>query len=59
MAKSPDIQHDEPPAGLTSDQAIRREEIQQALLRLRKLGEGLPTIDAVEVIREGREAASK
>lgn len=54
MAKSPDIQHDESPAGLTSDQTIRREEVRQALLRLRKLGKGLPPVDAVEVIRDGR-----
>jgi hypothetical protein len=53
MAKSTDIQHDELPAEVASDQTIRREEIRQALLRLRKLGEGLPTVDAVEVIREG------
>jgi hypothetical protein len=35
------------------DQGRRREEIRTALQRLREIGEKLPVVDAVAVIREG------
>jgi hypothetical protein len=37
------------------DQGRRREEIRTALQRLREIGEKLPVVDAVAVIREGRD----
>jgi hypothetical protein len=39
--------------------ASSQREACEALLRLRKLGESLPLVDAVAVIREGRELAER
>jgi hypothetical protein len=37
------------------DQGRRREEIRAALQRLREIGEKLPVVDAVAIVREGRD----
>lgn len=37
----------------------RREEIRRALRRLREIGEKLPAVDAVAVVRESRDLAEQ
>jgi hypothetical protein len=37
----------------------RREEIRTALQRLREIGEKLPVVDAVAIVREGRDLAEQ
>ena len=39
--------------------AAAQREAKEAILRLRKLGESLPLVDAVAIIREGRELAER
>ena len=39
--------------------ASQQKAAREALLRLRKLGESLPQVDAVAVIREGRERTGR
>lgn len=39
--------------------ATSQREAREALLRLRKLGESLPLVDAVAIVREGREIAEQ
>jgi hypothetical protein len=41
------------------DQSTRSEEIRMALRRLREIGEKLPTVDAVAIVREGRDLAGQ
>jgi hypothetical protein len=41
------------------DQGRRREEIRTALQRLREIGEKLPIVDAVAIVREGRDLAEQ
>lgn len=40
-----------------ADQPARRKEAREALQRLRRIGESLPAVDAVAVVREGRDAS--
>lgn len=44
---------------LLTDRAARREEIRDALRRLREIGEALPAVDAVAIVREGRDSANQ
>jgi len=57
MVKSPTLHHDEPPPGLSADQIIHWSELRDALFRLRALGQKLPPVDAVSVVRAGRDEA--
>jgi hypothetical protein len=41
------------------DENLKREEALKALRRLREIGENLPAVDAVAVIREGRDLAEQ
>jgi hypothetical protein len=43
----------------TANQGAQREEIRQALRRLREIGEKLPAVDAVAIVREGRDLAGQ
>ena len=43
----------------TTDQTARRERVREALSRLRRIGEDLPAVDAVAVVREGRDFAEQ
>lgn len=40
-------------------QELRREEIRNALLRLREIGQSLPPVDAVAIVREGRDLTDR
>lgn len=40
-------------------QELQREEIRKALRRLREMGEKLPAVDAVAIVREGRDLADQ
>jgi hypothetical protein len=44
----------EPEPQTTPDRELGRDEIRQALRRLRGIGEKLPVVDAVAIVREGR-----
>jgi len=59
MAKNPKTMNNEPLSDVAINRLPNREEIRQALLRLRHLGEKLPPVDAAMVIREGRDMANK
>lgn len=41
------------------NQSSKNQDALEALRRLRKIGEKLPTVDAAAVIREGRDVASR
>ena len=43
----------------TVDQRLQREEALKALRRLREIGESLPVVDAVSIVREGRDMADQ
>lgn len=59
MAEKSDILKRESEPQFTPDQGLRREEILKALQRLREIGEQLPVVDAVAVVREGRDLAEQ
>ena len=59
MSKKPNAMNDEPLSEVAINRLSDRDEIRQALLRLRRLGEKLPPVDAAMVVREGREMANK
>ena len=42
------------PAGQAGATKVVPPDVREALLRLRKRGDNLPAVDAVEIIREGR-----
>ena len=52
------VKHESGPR-LVTDGAVRREEIRNALRRLREIGEALPAVDAVAIVREGRDSAGQ
>lgn len=56
--KSEILKHEAEPQPRTG-QGARREEIRQALRRLREIGEKLPAVDAVAIVREGRDLAGQ
>lgn len=56
--KSETIKH-ESGSQLVRNGAVRREEIRDALRRLREIGEVLPAVDAVAIVREGRDSADQ
>ena len=56
--KSETVKH-ESGSHLVTEQAARREEIRAALRRLRQIGEALPAVDAVAIVREGRDSADQ
>jgi hypothetical protein len=56
--KSETVKH-ESGSQLVTDGAARREEIRDALRRLREIGEALPAVDAVAIVREGRDSADQ
>jgi hypothetical protein len=58
MAKHSKTMDDEPLGDIVINPPYGQEEILQALLRLRQLGEKLPPVDAAMVIREGRDMAN-
>lgn len=43
----------------TAEQPVSRERVREALHRLRQIGEGLPAVDAVTVVRESRDVAEQ
>ncbi|MBA3440071.1 MAG: hypothetical protein H0T92_09420 [Pyrinomonadaceae bacterium] len=43
----------------TGNQTVRRERAREALRRLRQIGEDLPSVDAVAVVRESRDMAEQ
>lgn len=55
MAEKSEIFKREAEPQPTTDQGARREESQQALGRLRETGEKLPAVDAVAIVRDGRD----
>ncbi len=55
MAEKSDILKREAEPPPITDRGVRREEIRQALRRLREIGEKLPAVDAVAIVREGRD----
>jgi hypothetical protein len=59
MTKKPDALDGEHPSQLTQDHMMHREGIREALFRLRKLGEKLPPVDAVAIVRESRDAIAQ
>ena len=59
MANKPDAINGDRTQQLTPERTPLREEVYAALLRLRKLGENLPTIDAAEIVRESRDLAAQ
>jgi hypothetical protein len=59
MNKSLTIQYDEPPPGLSGEQIVHWSEVRDALFRLHALGEKLPPVDAVAVVRAGRTEADQ
>lgn len=59
MAKNPNAMNNDFPSEIAIKRSADRDEIRQALLRLRQLGEKLPPVDAAMVIREGRDTANK
>jgi hypothetical protein len=59
MTKKPDALEGEHPARLTQDTMMHREEIREDLLRLRRLGEKLPTVDAAAIVRESRDTTAQ
>jgi hypothetical protein len=59
MSKDSNVTNVDPSPELSTDQLIHWEEIRQALLRLRLLGDKLPPADAVATIREGRDLQQK
>ncbi|HST20842.1 MAG TPA: hypothetical protein VLR90_06985 [Blastocatellia bacterium] len=59
MAKNPNAMNNDFPSEVAVKRSADRDEIRQALLRLRQLGEKLPPVDAAMVIREGRDMANK
>lgn len=56
--KSEILKREAEPQSIT-DQGPGREEILKALRRLREIGEKLPTVDAVAIVREGRDLAGQ
>jgi len=42
-----------------TDRKLGPEEIRKALRRLREIGENLPAVDAVAIVREGRDLAEQ
>jgi hypothetical protein len=56
--KSETVKHESNPQPVT-DGAERREEIRDALRRLREIGEALPAVDAVAIVREGRDSTDQ
>jgi len=59
MAEKSDTLKRESELQPATDQGRRREEIHAALRRLREIGEKLPVVDAVAVVREGRDLAEQ
>jgi hypothetical protein len=57
MAKKSDALKQEREEKIAADRNLLREEALKALHRLREIGEKLPSVDAVVVIREGRSLA--
>ena len=55
MTQSTDTREDEQEKYPTESVSPSLEEIREALVRLRQVGEKLPPVDAVAVIREGRD----
>ncbi len=55
MAEKSEILKHEAKPQPTTEQQVRRAEIHQALRRLREIGEKLPVVDAVAIVREGRD----
>lgn len=56
MAKKSDAIDQEPPR--MKETPPSREEINAALARLQKIAENLPAVDAVAIVREGRDIGS-
>jgi hypothetical protein len=59
MVEKSDTLNHQSDAQLAKDQSARSEEIRKALRRLREIGEKLPTVDAVAIVREGRDLAGQ
>jgi hypothetical protein len=59
MSQSTDTREDEQEEYPAQSISSSLEEIREALARLRQVGEKLPPVDAVEVIREGRDLAAQ
>lgn len=59
MPKKSDTLNRESEAQSAVAQELRSEEIRNALRRLREIGEKLPAVDAVAIVREGRDLAEQ
>ena len=59
MVEKSDTLNHQSAAQPARDQNARSEEIRKALRRLREIGEKLPTVDAVAIVREGRDLAGQ
>jgi len=59
MNDQPDILNHTESAEKQTNVGSTQKEIHEAILRLRKLGGSLPPIDAVAIIREGREGLNR
>jgi hypothetical protein len=59
MANKPDAINGDQTQQLTPERTPLREEMRAALLRLRRLGENLPPIDAAAIVRESRDLAAQ
>lgn len=59
MAERPDTLKQEPHEPAHAGQGSRREEAIKALRRLREIGERQPPVDAVAIVREGRDQAGQ
>lgn len=59
MSDNPDILNRTEVVEKQTNAAAAQKEAREAILRLRKLGESLPLVDAVALIREGREMAER
>ena len=57
MAKQTDTIEHERDREATRVQAADRNEVRKALVRLRRIGEELPPVDAAAIVREGRALA--
>jgi hypothetical protein len=54
MANQPNTVDDERDQESPRSQPTDRNEARKALMRLRRIGEGLPPVDAAALVREGR-----
>ena len=57
MANQTDTIEHERDHDATNIRPVDRSEVRKALMRLRKIGEELPPVDAVAIVREGRALA--